>query len=87
MAEAQQEGNGAQAQEQDDDDFGRNRELDRSHTSFKSMMSGATIFTQHEREINKLVHQDITEQEDLDEYLEKLLAVQRQKGAIMQKRF
>ena len=71
-----------------DGDLGdkRNPAFDQSHTSFKSMKSDATILSQHQRQLEQLVQQDIGEQEDLDDYLEKLLAIQRSKGAIMQKR-
>ena len=80
-------GDGDSVEEGNFNEYERIETFDKSHTSFKSMISDATMLTKHEQEINRLVHQDISEQEDLDEYLEKLLAIQRQKGAIMQKKF
>ena len=58
-----------------------------SHTSFRSMMSGATVMTQNQREINKMVRKNISADDNLDEYLEQLLDIQRKKANKMEKQF
>ena len=56
-----------------------------SHTSFRSMMSGATVMTQNQREMNKMVRKNISADANLDEYLEQLLEIQRKKANRMEK--
>ena len=53
--------------------YDQNSLFAQSHTSFKSMMSGATVMTDGGKQLNKLVKQKIDKDTDLDEYLEKLL--------------
>lgn len=52
VAKMQNNNNNVQVLDDDQDggggDYGRNREFDQSHTSFKSMMSHATVMTMHE---------------------------------------
>ena len=52
------------------------------------MASNATVNTiDHDRELNKFIKGKVTAETDLDDYLEKLLAVQRKKTTHMTKRF
>lgn len=44
-----------------------------SQTSFKSAMSGATVLTQNQKELNMMIKQTINTDADLDEYMEKML--------------
>jgi len=64
-----------------------NPALAQSHTSFKSALSGATVLTQNQKELNKMIKQTITTDADLDEYMEKLLDVQRVKNKKLEKQF
>ena len=64
-----------------------NPDFMQSQTSFKTMMSGATNMTQGQRELNQLVKQKISAEDDLDEYMEQLLDVERRKNAKLQKQF
>lgn len=41
-----------------------------SHTSFKTIMSGATNMTSNQQHINKMIKAKIDADEDLDEYIE-----------------
>jgi len=58
-----------------------NPDFMQSQTSFKSMMSGATVMTQNQRELKKLVKKQISAEDDLDAYMEQLLDVERRKNA------
>ena len=43
-------------------------------------MSNATIMTQNQRDLQKLVKKKITAEDDLDEYMEQLLEIERRKN-------
>jgi hypothetical protein len=64
-----------------------NPDFMQSQTSFRSMMSGATVMTQNQRELKKLVHKTISAEDDLDVYMEQLLDIERRKNAKLQKQF
>ena len=51
-----------------------------SHTSFKTIMSGATAMTSNQQHINKMIKANIDNEEDLDEYVEQILDMQRKKA-------
>lgn len=51
------------------------------------MMSGATVMTQNQRELKKLVRKNISAEDDLDAYMEQLLDIERRKNAKLQKQF
>ena len=61
--------------------------FNQSMQSFRSYQSGATVLTQNNKEINKMVKQEITADQNLDEYLEKLLEIQRRKTSKLTKEF
>ena len=65
-------------------------EFGQSHTSFKSMMSaasGATVMTQGQRDIKKLVKKKIAPDEDLDQVVENLLDAHRKKNKKLTRQF
>jgi len=51
------------------------------------MISGATVLTNNQRDLNKLVKQNLNQDANLDEVLEQLLDVQRRKTKKMEKQF
>jgi hypothetical protein len=64
-----------------------NQMMGASTTSFKSMMSGATVMTNNQMELNKMVGQDIKAETNLDDYLDKMLAFQKNKNSKLETQF
>ena len=52
-----------------------------------SAQSGATVLTQNQREINKMIGQKLSADINLDEYVDKMLAIQKTKNVKMEEQY